>query len=280
MVKEQGLYNPRDFTGLLDKSPVILDNRSMQILARDLTFTYPGKPPQAALRGLSFEVPSGQFTALIGPSGCGKSTLLRLCAGLLAAREGRLELDGALPSVAAAGRRLAWMAQSSALLPWLTVEENIHLAQRFHPAGSQPRLTPLEALEKVGLAEQARAYPHQLSGGMQQRAALARTLSLEASLWLMDEPFAALDELTREHLAQELLDLWRPLQPTVLWVTHNIYEALRLADRIIVLSPRPAQVALDLPIHLPHPRREDDGAFQALLRQVRAALAQPAQVMP
>ncbi len=270
------MYNLRDFTGLLDKSPVILDNRSMHILAQNLEFTYAGKPPQLALRGLSFEVPSGQFAALIGPSGCGKSTLLRLCAGLLTTGSGQLFLDGAPPAEAAARHRLAWMAQAPALLPWLTAEENIRLAQRFHPAGSQPRLTPHEALEKVGLAEQARAYPHQLSGGMQQRAALARTLSLEASLWLMDEPFAALDELTREHLAQELFDLWRPLRPTVLWVTHNIYEALRLADRIIVLSPRPAHVALDLPVNLPRPRREDDSAFQFHLRQVREALAQPA----
>jgi len=248
----------------------------MHVLAQDLAFTYPGKPPVVALRGLTFEVPSGQFLALIGPSGCGKSTLLRLCAGLLVAGEGRLELDGAPPAAAAAQRRLAWMAQAPALLPWLTIEDNIRLAQRFHPAGSAPRLSPAQALERVGLAEQARAYPHQQSGGMQQRAALARTLSLEAGLWLMDEPFAALDELTREHLAQELFDLWRPLQPTVLWVTHNIYEALRLADRIIVLSARPAQVALDLPVDLPHPRREDDAAFQRRLGQVRAALGQEA----
>lgn len=250
----------------------------MHVLAHDLSFTYPGKLPQAALRGLSFEVSAGQFAALIGPSGCGKSTLLRLCAGLLTAGSGQLLLDGAPPAEAAARHRLAWTAQAPALLPWLTVEENIRLAQRFHPADSQPRLTPREALEMVGLAEQVRTYPHQLSGGMQQRAALARTLSLEASLWLMDEPFAALDELTREHLAQELFDLWRPLQPTVLWVTHNIYEALRLADRIIVLSPRPAQVVLDLPVYLPRPRREDDAAFQARLRQVREALAQPVEV--
>lgn len=250
----------------------------MHVLAQNLRFTYPGKPPQTALQGLSFEVPSGQFAALIGPSGCGKSTLLRLCAGLLEAREGRLELDGAPPAVAATAHRLAWMAQAPALLPWLTVAQNIRLAQRFQPAGSAPRLTPLEALAKVGLAEQAHAHPHTFSGGMQQRAALARTLSLEAGLWLMDEPFAALDELTRERLAQELFDLWRPLQPTVLWVTHNIYEALRLADRVIVLSARPAQVALDLPVDLPHPRRENDAAFQARLQQVRAALAFPMEV--
>jgi len=244
----------------------------MRLLARDLSFTYPSRPPQDAVADLSLEIPSGQFAAVIGLSGCGKSTLLRLAAGLLTPTSGSLALDGAPPSQVAAQRRLAWMAQSPALLPWLTAEQNIALAQRFHPAGSPPRLTPLQALARVGLAESARAYPHQLSGGMQQRVALARTLSLDAGLWLMDEPFAALDELTRERLAGELLDLWRPLRPTVLWVTHNIHEALRLADRVLVLSPRPARLLLDLPVTLPHPRFEDHPDFQRLLAQLRSAL--------
>lgn len=246
----------------------------MHLLAQELAFTYPGKPPQPAVGGLSFEIPSGQFVALIGPSGCGKSTLLRLAAGLLKPGSGNLTLDGAAPETIAGQHRLAWMAQSPALLPWLNVEQNITLAQRFHPVGSQPRLNPAETLKRVGLSDAARAFPYQLSGGMQQRAALARTLSLEAELWLMDEPFAALDELTRERLAGELLDLWRPLRPTVLWVTHNIHEALRLADRVLVLSPRPARLALDLPIALPHPRREASPAFQQLLARLRAVLGQ------
>lgn len=249
----------------------------MYLLAEDLGFCYPSRQPAAALAALSFEIPSGQFCALIGPSGCGKTTLLRLAAGLLAPTTGRLLLGNLPPQQAAAERRLAWMAQQPALLPWLTVEQNIALAQQFHPAGSAPRLAPPQALLRVGLEDSARAYPHQLSGGMQQRAALARTLSLDASLWLMDEPFAALDELTRERLAQELLYLWRPLHPTVLWVTHNIHEALRLADRVLVLSPRPARLVLDLPVTLPHPRSEVQAAFVRLLGQVRAALgvAQP-----
>jgi NitT/TauT family transport system ATP-binding protein len=244
----------------------------MRLLAQNLSFTYPGKHPQLAVNGLSFTVPTGQFAAVIGPSGCGKSTLLRLAAGLLRATSGILTLDGAEPEVAAGQHRLAWMAQSPALLPWLNAEQNIALAQRFHPASSLPHLNPQDSLARVGLADAARSYPHQLSGGMQQRVALARTLSLEAGLWLMDEPFAALDELTRERLAQELLELWRPLSPTVLWVTHNIHEALRLADRVLVLSPRPAQLALDLNVDLPYPRREGDPAFQRTLAQLRAVL--------
>ena len=132
----------------------------MRLLARDLSFTYPSRPPQDAVGALSLEIPSGQFAAVIGPSGCGKSTLLRLVAGLLTPTSGSLALDGAPPSQVAAQRRLAWMAQSPALLPWLTAEQNIALAQRFHPTGSPPRLTPLQALARVGLADSARAYPH------------------------------------------------------------------------------------------------------------------------
>ncbi len=247
----------------------------MRLLAEHLSFAYPSRPPQEALADLSLEVPSGQFAAVIGPSGCGKSTLLRLAAGLLTPASGSLTLDSDTPARVAASRRLAWMAQSPALLPWLTAGQNIALAQRFHPPGSPARLTPLQALARVGLSDSAHAFPHQLSGGMQQRVALARTLSQDAALWLMDEPFAALDELTRERLAAELLELWRPLRPTVLWVTHNIHEALRLADRVIVLSPRPARLALDLPVTLPHPRLEAHPEFQRLLRQLRAALGLP-----
>jgi NitT/TauT family transport system ATP-binding protein len=127
-------------------------------------------------------------------------------------------------------------------------------------------------LKRVGLADAAGTYPFALSGGMQQRLALARTLLLDADLWLMDEPFAALDELTREQLAAELLELWRPLHPSAMWVTHNIHEALRLADRVLVLSPRPARLLADLAVGLLHPRSESDPAYQALLGQIRAAL--------
>jgi NitT/TauT family transport system ATP-binding protein len=210
--------------------------------------------------------------AIVGPSGCGKSTLLRLAAGLLTPSRGELRLDGELPVQAARARRTAWMAQSPALLPWLTGKANAALALRFHRSDAPPRLTAEEALKRVGLADAAGTYPFALSGGMQQRLALARTLLLDADLWLMDEPFAALDELTREQLAAELLELWHPLRPSVLWVTHNIHEALRLADRVVVLSPRPACLLADLAVGLAHPRHESDPGYQALLGQVRATL--------
>lgn len=244
----------------------------MNLQVRSLSHTFAGRPPLAALDRVSFAVTSGQFVAVIGPSGCGKSTLLRLIAGLLPSQGGDVSLQGLSPAEALAGHRTAWLAQSPALLPWLTVEKNVALAHRFCTGAARPRLHPREALERVGLGDVAGAYPAMLSGGMQQRLALARLLSLDASLWLMDEPFAALDELTRERLAQDLLELWQPLRPTVLWVTHNIYEALRLADRVLVFSCRPARLVSDIVLDLPRPRREDSPAFQGLLTGLRAAL--------
>lgn len=244
----------------------------MQITAERLQHTFPGRPPQPALDILSFHVPAGQFTAVVGPSGCGKSTLLRLAAGLLQPTSGAITLDGEPPSTAAAARRVAWMAQSPALLPWRTARDNVALIAKFLPPGAA-RLTPDEALARVGLADSARAFPFTLSGGMQQRLALARTLSMPAGVWLMDEPFAALDELTRERLTAELLELWGPLRPTVLWVTHNLAEALRLADRVLVLTPRPARIALDLPVDLPRPRDDSAPDFLRLLKTLRGALA-------
>jgi len=244
----------------------------MNISIQNLSHTFPGKPPRAALAELSVEIESGQFAAIVGPSGCGKSTLLRLAAGLLKPSSGTIALDGAAPKQAAHQRRTAWMAQSPALLPWLTGRANAALALRFHRGDIAPRTTPEQALRLVGLADSGGAYPFTLSGGMQQRLALARTLLLDADLWLMDEPFASLDELTREQLSLELLALWQPLRPTVLWVTHNIHEALRLADRVLVLSPRPGRLLADMAVPLPRPRREEDPHFLSLLGELRRAL--------
>ncbi len=244
----------------------------MNLTVHNVRHTFAGSSPLTALDGLTFEIPAGQFTALVGPSGCGKSTLLRLAAGLLTLQEGEMWLDGAAPAEALAERKIAWMGQSPALLPWLNLRANVALAHQVGRSGRAVRLSPDEALALVGLRDRAASYPFMLSGGMQQRLALARTLSQDARLWLMDEPFAALDEMTRERLALDLAGLWQPLRPTVLWVTHNIYEALRLADRVLVFSRRPAQVIADLLVPLPRPRREADPAFQALLAKLRACL--------
>lgn len=245
----------------------------MQVEVSALSHTYPGRPPRKALSGLDFQIPSGQFAALIGPSGCGKSTLLRIAANLLTPTEGCIRIDGRAPAEINAARQVAWMAQSPALLPWLTARENVTLARRFLN-GQAGGLSAVEALARVGLSGQADAYPFTLSGGMQQRLALARLLLQPAGLWLMDEPFAALDEITRERLAQELLQLWQPLRPTVLWVTHHIHEALRLADRILVLSASPGRLIADVAVELPRPRSEGDPRFQSILSELRALLAQ------
>lgn len=243
----------------------------MQLTVDSLIHTFRGNPPRPAVGGVSFTVPDGQFTAIVGPSGCGKSTLLRLAAGLLRPTGGTIDLGGLTPAEAVAARRIAWMSQFPALLPWRTARANVALAERLL-APVSTRLSPEDALERVGLADSAGAYPFMLSGGMQQRLALARTLALPADLWLMDEPFAALDELTRERLTLELIELWQPYRPTVLWVTHHLTEALRLADRVIVLSPRPARLVADLPNPLPRPRDDSDPAFIALLKRLRKEL--------
>lgn len=243
----------------------------MNIQIQSLTHTFPGRPPRPALEELNFSVPAGQFVAIVGPSGCGKSTLLRLVADLLQPTRGTIRLDELSPGQAVAARRIAWMAQAPALLPWLTARQNVALAGQFLPSGSA-RLSPEDALARVGLSDSARAYPFMLSGGMQQRLALARTLSLPADLWLMDEPFAALDELNRERLTAELVELWKPYRATVLWITHNLAEALRLADRVLVLSAGPARLAADLPIDLPRPRDETSPEFIRLLKQLRKTL--------
>jgi len=227
--------------------------------------------PVQALEDISLDLVSGGFTAIVGPSGCGKSTLLRLLAGLLQPTSGSILIDGALPGQAAARKQISWMAQSPALLPWYTVYKNVELAREVNPQNHNGT-TPKQLLEMMDLLDFADAYPHQLSGGMQQRAALARALSLAPRLWLMDEPFASLDALTREELGREVLQLWAQFKPTVVWVTHNIHEAVLLADRVVVLSRRPAEVLDDFHISLPRPRSELQSGYQTTVQKIRSSL--------
>lgn len=221
------------------------------------------------VHGVSLEVAPGEFVALVGPSGCGKSTLLSIVAGLIEPDRGEVLLDGA-PAPARLGR-LALMPQRDALLPWRTVRENVVLAARL--AG--PRTDADALLARLGLRGFEDHYPHALSGGMRQRAALARTVIAGARSWLLDEPLAALDALTRSDLQGVLAATWSAEGPTTILVTHDLDEALLLADRVLVSGPRPARIVAEVPVDLPRPRTLEDTltpAFAALRGRLLHAL--------
>jgi NitT/TauT family transport system ATP-binding protein len=206
-----------------------------------------------ALRDVNFEVTAGEFVALVGESGCGKTTLLRLVAGLETPTSGQVILAG--QPVRAPRREVGFVFQRPVLLPWRTVLENVLLPVEL--ARQSPRVARLRALRlltMLGLHAFAGHRPAQLSGGMQQRVALARTLMLQPSILLMDEPFGALDAITREQMNLELLRMWRQGGQTVVFVTHDITEAVFLADRVLLMSRRPGTIAQDFPVPVPRPR--------------------------
>ncbi|MGC9520885.1 MAG: ABC transporter ATP-binding protein [Anaerolineae bacterium] len=231
-----------------------------------------GEEPLAALAPTTLRIASGEFVSFIGPSGCGKSTLLRLIADQVPPTTGRIQLQGESPRAARMRKQIAWMAQSPALLPWKRAIDNVELPQSVNRRHQQAAPKPAALLAMVQLTDFATAYPSTLSGGMQQRVALARALATGAALWLMDEPFAALDELTRETLTQEVLMLWQQFSPTVLWVTHNIIEAARMADRVFVMTSSPGQIRETVRIELPRPRDETTPEMGAIIRRLRKLL--------
>jgi NitT/TauT family transport system ATP-binding protein len=246
----------------------------MQISIQSLSHQYFNGKTTHALEDINLDVSQKQFVALIGPSGCGKSTLIRLIANLIVPSQGEIRISNFHPKQAIENGQIAWMAQSPALLPWLTVEGNLRLAERFQKGKSKQQLSVEQVLKRVGLEGAADQHPYTLSGGMQQRLALARLLLQDAPIWLMDEPFAALDELTRERLTEELFSLWKDFSPTVLWITHNIHEAIKLSDRILVFSDQPGRIVADMPNAIPHPRLENNPDFQELLFKLRSILHQ------
>ncbi len=203
-----------------------------------------------ALDGLSLDVHDGEFVSLLGPSGCGKSTALRIIAGLSAPSAGVIEWP-------AGAAKIGFVFQEPTLLPWADVEANVQLPLRLaHADDTQAGAAARQAIEHVGLADFANAFPRELSGGMKMRASIARALVTEPGVLLMDEPFAALDEITRFKLNNDLLTLWQTLRRTVIFVTHSVFESVYLSERIVVMTPRPGRVFADIAIPAPYPRDE------------------------
>ncbi len=245
------------------------------IRVEDLRHVYVTRTgPVLALRDVSLAVAPGELVAIVGPSGCGKTTLLRIVSGLVTPSAGSARLGGVTPAEARRRHALGWLAQEDGLLAWRTVAGNVGLP--FEVGGRhEPRPDAVaEAIRRVGLEGWSKRYPHELSGGMRQRVALARAMVSEPPYLLLDEPFAHLDELTRESLGDLLLEqIERSNRPTTLLVTHSVAEAVRLADRVVVLSNRPGRVVFDTPIRLPRPRREDQPGYGAWIQRVKRALA-------
>lgn len=228
-----------------------------------------------AIAPLDLALAAGRTTALVGPSGCGKSTLLRLVAGLEQPTDGAVSIDGARPATVAARGDLAVAFQDPSLLPWRTVRQNVALALSLARRPADPAAVD-RLIGLVGLDGFGDVRPAALSGGMRQRAAIARALVTQPRLLLLDEPFGAVDELTRQDLVAELPPLWRRRGTTTVLVTHSIAEAVRIADRIVVFSPRPARIVADVPVGLPHPRTpalSRSRAFEDVVDEVTDALA-------
>ena len=250
----------------------------MSVIAlRNATKRFPGTggAPHTAVRDLTFTVSAGEFVAVVGPTGCGKSTTLALISGLEPPSSGEVDVDGAPVRGIPAG--VGYMFQADAVLPWRSVVDNVASGPRYRGVPKdQARERAMVWVERVGLSAFAKYYPHQLSGGMRKRVALAQTLVTEPRIMLMDEPFSALDVQTRALMQDELLRLWQGTGAAVVFVTHDLEEAIALADRVIVLTAVPATIKADFPIGLPRPRDVEEvrltTAFLEIYREIWESL--------
>jgi NitT/TauT family transport system ATP-binding protein len=237
--------------------PPIEPARSPAVVCRDVTVRFTTeRGTVTALERINLMVPQGGFLSLLGPSGCGKSTLLRVVADLVAPTDGTVEVLGGAPTAARGRREIGFVFQDSALLPWRSALDNVTLP--LEVGGGKVGIgarSPEELLALVGLSGWENAYPHELSGGMRQRVAIARALVYAPKLLLMDEPFGALDEITRDRLNEELLQIWAGTGTTILFVTHSVYEAAFLGQEVLLLAARPGRVRELVPIRLAAPRR-------------------------
>jgi NitT/TauT family transport system ATP-binding protein len=247
------------------------------IALENLSMTYIGHGTQTvALQNANLSVAEGEFVSLIGPSGCGKTTLLRLIADLVQPTEGKIRVAGKSPGQARSDREYGYVFQAPVLYEWRSVLRNVTLPLEIMGyARERRRERASELLEMVGLREFHSSYPWQLSGGMQQRVSIARALAFDPKLLLMDEPFGALDEITRETMNNELLRIWQETGKTVIFVTHSIPEAVFLSSRVVVMTPRPGKIERIVEIDLPYPRTEEtreSSRFFELATEVREAL--------
>ena len=246
-----------------DVRPARLGGVTPAVALEGVTKRYAGESGVLALDGISLAVQPGEFLTLVGASGCGKSTLLNLVAGLDQPTAGSVQVQG----------QAAFMFQEHALFPWLSALDNVATPLRLKGVGKKDREAQardyLEAVHLTGFADRR---PHELSGGMKQRVAIARTLATRAPVLLMDEPFGALDAMTRDLLHDELESIWRERNLTVLFVTHNVREAVRLGDRVVLLSSRPGRIAAEYDVDIARPRRIEDRDVSALAGQITAAL--------
>ena len=248
------------------------DRHARRVEFRDVRHHYTaGGDAVPALERVNLTIEPGEFVTLAGPSGCGKTTLLRLLAGFMPPSEGTVSVEGR--EVRGPGEHRGVVFQQPTLFPWLSVRGNVELGPRLR--GVRPRerrAVADEFLRLVGLADFADHRPYELSGGMQQRCQIARVLANEPDIVLMDEPFGALDALTRERLQEELLEIWRATGRTILFITHSVDEAVFLGSRVLVMSPRPGRIVLDQPADLPAQDARRDPAYGALCEQVREAI--------
>lgn len=257
-------------------SPLPADHRGSSALVsvQDVSMVF--QTGTVALKEASLEIGSGEFISLIGPSGCGKTTLLRLLADLIQPTSGAIRVGGKTPQEARKSRSYGYVFQAPTLMEWRTVLQNVMLpleVMGFSPTERRSRAEKMLAL--VGLEKFAKNYPWQLSGGMQQRVSIARALAFDPQLLFMDEPFGALDEITRENLNLELLRLWRETGKTIIFVTHSIPEAVFLSTRIVVMTPRPGKIETVIPVDLSQPRgfeTRETARFFEIATQVREAL--------
>jgi NitT/TauT family transport system ATP-binding protein len=247
---------------------------SIAVSLRGVTKTYDNGV--AALGPIDLEVRRGEFVSLLGPSGCGKSTALRLIAGLGAPSSGTLRVARTAAEVNG-GHPIGFVFQEPTLMPWTTVRENVRLPLKLAQVPfSAANARADEALAQVGLSEFADSYPRELSGGMKMRVSLARALVTDPDILLMDEPFAALDEITRFRLNNDLLALWRSLRKTVIFVTHSVFESVYLSQRVVVMTSRPGRIAAEINVETPEPRNEEfrtSADYAGYCRRVSNALA-------